>query len=659
MAVITTYPGVYIDELPSPVRTIVGVPTAVTAFVGAAARGRTDLEGPTHITSWADFERVYGGLDAGSSMSYAVYQYYLNGGSEAEIVRVLPSGPAVAATIDLGNNVILQASTPGAEGNDLQARVDYATDGTGTYTLKVRPGSDNTKIKQWSGIEPGATADKDTSLQKKVTELVSADGSEPYGGPPASPKPPKLESGEPGDEWAVPNLAHGTGGISKVGPASIELDTGDVATKVTLQAKSAGAWGNRLRARVDYKALDPSDSTSWNLTVLDTATGAVERFLSISTDSTSQRGLPRTLLASSQLVTSSDPGSHRPTESPNPTKPGADPFADPDAGNSKTYSEGSGGSDGPPLSAADLSGGDDGEEAQIGIYALIKSDIFNILCIPPPDDITDFSSVLGPALQLCLDRRAMLIVDPPDASYGNSVNPWTDVASAVSGGQTPPVTGDSTTNAAIYFPRVAMPDPLQNGVVREFAPCGVMAGVWARTDATRGVWKAPAGIDASLNGVVSPSVLMTDLENGELNPLGVNCLRTFPIIGPVAWGARTMRGADALANPWKYLPVRRTALFLEESLYRGTKWVVFEPNDEPLWSAIRLNVGAFMNTQFRQGAFQGSTAREAYLVKCDKENNPQNDIDRGIVNILVGFAPLKPAEFVIIHIEQLAGQLAT
>ena len=114
-----------------------------------------------------------------------------------------------------------------------------------------------------------------------------------------------------------------------------------------------------------------------------------------------------------------------------------------------------------------------------------------------------------------------------------------------------------------------------------------------------------------------------------------------------------------LTDQWKYLPVRRLALYIESSLFQGTQWVVFEPNDEPLWSAIRLNVGAFMNSLFQQGAFQGQTAQDAYLVKCDQENNPQNTIDQGIVNILVGFAPLKPAEFVIIQIEQLAGQLQT
>jgi phage tail sheath protein FI len=152
---------------------------------------------------------------------------------------------------------------------------------------------------------------------------------------------------------------------------------------------------------------------------------------------------------------------------------------------------------------------------------------------------------------------------------------------------------------------------------------------------------------------------MTDDENGKLNRIGINCLRSFPVYGNVIWGARTMDGADELASDWKYIPVRRTALFIEESLYRGTKWVVFEPNDEPLWSQIRLNIGAFMHDLFRKGAFQGKTPKEAYLVKCDSETTTQNDINSGIVNILVGFAPLKPAEFVIIQIQQLAGQIDT
>jgi phage tail sheath protein FI len=179
----------------------------------------------------------------------------------------------------------------------------------------------------------------------------------------------------------------------------------------------------------------------------------------------------------------------------------------------------------------------------------------------------------------------------------------------------------------------------------------------ARTDTNRGVWKAPAGLDAALAGVVGLDAELNDQENGLLNPLGINCLRAFPVYGRVAWGARTLRGADQLADEYKYIPVRRLALYIEESLYRGTKWVVFEPNDEPLWAQIRLNIGAFMHNLFRQGAFQGATPRDAYFVKCDRETTTQTDINLGIVNIVVGFAPLKPAEFVIIKLQQMAGQI--
>jgi phage tail sheath protein FI len=173
------------------------------------------------------------------------------------------------------------------------------------------------------------------------------------------------------------------------------------------------------------------------------------------------------------------------------------------------------------------------------------------------------------------------------------------------------------------------------------------------------VWKAPAGIDASLSGISGLTTVLTDLQNGTLNIQAINCLRDFPVYGDVIWGARTLRGNDQVGSEWKYVPIRRTALFLESSLYEGTQWVVFEPNDETLWGQIRLNVGAFMQGLFLQGAFQGTTPQQAYFVKCDAENNPQASIARGIVNILVGFAPLYPAEFVVIQIQQMAGQSQT
>jgi hypothetical protein len=242
----------------------------------------------------------------------------------------------------------------------------------------------------------------------------------------------------------------------------------------------------------------------------------------------------------------------------------------------------------------------------------------------------------------------MLIVDPPRR---------TQIADAAAmqgwvGGGTAPA---GTPNAAVYFPGIQVTDPLDGNRLREIGPSGALAGIYARTDVSRGVWKAPAGIDAALRGAVLARTV-NESDSARLNPIGVNVLRTLPVIGNVVWGARTLFGADQRASEWKYVSVRRTAFYIETSLADGLGWVVFEPNDEPLWAQIRLNVGAFMQDLFRQGAFQGSTPREAYLVKCDRTTTTQSDIDRGVVNILVGFAPLKPAEFVVIRIQQLAGQ---
>jgi Bacteriophage tail sheath protein len=292
--------------------------------------------------------------------------------------------------------------------------------------------------------------------------------------------------------------------------------------------------------------------------------------------------------------------------------------------------------------------------AKSGMYALFDVDLFNILCIPATMKLPDLQAaqVAANAAALCTQRRAMYLLDVPQHDATRDTVPaimtWLDVHS-----------GLRSRNAALYFPRADIADPLNGFRLRQVAPSGTVAGLWARTDGSRGVWKAPAGTEASLAGVQKLEYKLTDPENGVLNPLAINCLRTFPIYGPVCWGARTLFGADQMADDYKYIPIRRLALYIEESLYRGTQWAVFEPNDTPLWSQLRLNVGAFMQTLFRQGAFQGSTPTDAYFVRCDDKTNPQASINLGIVNIIVGFAPLKPAEFVVIQIQQMAGQIAT
>jgi uncharacterized protein len=276
-----------------------------------------------------------------------------------------------------------------------------------------------------------------------------------------------------------------------------------------------------------------------------------------------------------------------------------------------------------------------------GLYNLDKVDQFNLLCVPGQ---TSAATIL--ALQkFCRERRAFLIIDcDQSATYSH-----------LKGGPGN-IVGDDSINAAFYFPWLLAADPLQATAPREFPPCGFVAGVYARTDMNRGVWKSPAGTGAALNSVigVNPDKALNDADNGVLNQKGINCIRTLPPSGVLVWGARTLRGGDN-SSEWKYVAMRRFALFIEESIDRGLQWTVFEPNGERLWANIRQSVGDFMYKLFRQGGLMGTTPKEAYFVKCDRETTTQSDIDTGIVNVLVGFAPLKPAEFIIIRIKQLAG----
>jgi phage tail sheath protein FI len=587
------YPGLYVQEIPSGVHPITGVPTSNTAFVDFIARG--PLNQAVELTSLADFERSFGGVDTRSEASYAILQYYLNGGSISWCVRVAASN-ATPASVDL----------PGENGGP----------GSGA------PGS---------GV-PGSGP--------------------PGSGPPGSGPP---GSGPPGS---------GPPGSGPPGPAA-------AAPALQVSAANPGEWGNNLRVAVDHNVRDATGAIvaqAFNLVVqevqpsgaqLTVVTTEVWRGLSMDTTSAQfveavingnstlisvkalSVGSPPAATADDAVTASADSAFVRLGQGPNSTagSSGYDPH-------SPEWLSGEG--------ASALTGDPD---KHTGLYALtaIAPDIFNILCLPSVANLGNDQafSVLTEAEALCEQARAFLLIDPPsslDSATDPSVNlsKMKDFVTALEG------QGLRHRNAAVYYPRLQIPDPL-GPQPRTVGPSGTLAGIYASTDAARGVWKAPAGSDAALRGA-SVLVKLTDSENGELNPRGVNALRVFPVFGGVSWGARTLVGADQIASEWKYIPVRRTALFIEESLYEGLKWTVFEPNDEPLWSQIRLNVGAFMHGLFRQGAFQGKSPQEAYLVKCDSETTTQADIDLGVVNILVGFAPLKPAEFVVIQIQQLAGQ---
>lgn len=418
--------------------------------------------------------------------------------------------------------------------------------------------------------------------------------------------------------------------------STISIDSADAGTSLDFEASSPGAWGNDYAVGISRRA---DDATRFRVTVhvvdSDGNETPVESFENLSMDPDDRRFVATLVNEQSLFVrvgitgTSTTPPSD--TASPHPLL-------------GDTGSGGTAGEDGTVLvpdtadfeSALSAGGGSD------GVNLLERVDLFNILCVPAQTT----PSVVGQLQAFCRRHRAFYIADCAES----------DDFASLQGGLDGGITGSDSINSAFYFPWLRAPDPLQEGRPRSFPPSGFVAGLFARTDTTRGVWKAPAGTEASVNGVSGLTEVLTDLENGTLNVQAINCLRRFSVYGNVVWGARTLAGHNDRGSEWKYVPVRRIALFLEESLYRGTQWVVFEPNDETLWSQIRLNLGAFMQGLFLQGAFQGSSARDAYFVKCDAETTTQADIDRGIVNIHIGFAPLKPAEFVVLKIQQIAGQ---
>ena len=643
MPVTPTFPGVYVEEIPSGVRTIAGVATSIGAFVGYFKRG--SMKKAVQLFSFGDFEREHGGLDGASETSYAIQQFFLNGGTQAFVVRTAAAGTAVASAIALKESptavsaiLKITALNEGKWGDNVRVDVDYNTTSPGTtcnLTVtelvnaggQLQPG----QVEVFRNLIIDATKSNDAkSTINNGSKLVQADY---MNSPTAAMRPAQ------------------TGTLSKtLAPADLSgLSNGDAMT-VILNGSNAGTVTMAAPLPTTYAAL---------ATVITTQLRAITSLQKASATVLGSASTQQFIQIKSGTSTASDVLTFSGTLA---TKLGL--LAADNRSNVQQYALGGvavaaqalpgvaqqAGSDGTAPTAADLIGV---QASKTGMFMLEDVDLFNILCIPDTMNLVDTQAaqVAASAEVYCEARRAFYILDVPQKDQVrdqvDEIMTWLDQNATL-----------RHKNAALYYPRPQIADPLNDFRLRLAAPSGLVAGLYARTDGERGVWKAPAGTEAALRGVQALEYTLTDPENGVLNPLAINSLRRFPVYGNVCWGARTLVGADAQASEWKYIPVRRLALYLEESLYRGLKWVVFEPNDEPLWAQIRLNAGAFMHDLFRQGAFQGKTPREAYLVKCDSETTTQSDINRGIVNIVVGFAPLKPAEFVIIKIQQLAGQIA-
>ncbi|MCC5808282.1 MAG: hypothetical protein JJU00_18285 [Opitutales bacterium] len=731
-----SHPGVYIEEVPSGNRTITGVSTSITAFIGRTAKGPVDRA--TRITNYGSFEKQFGGLWQHSPLSYAVRQFFQNGGADAVIVRIANTLGA-PATIDLNagdETISLEAAMPGPSGHFLRLGVstedadtlltvsEYTRTRNGDEILvreEVYSGSDGASLETalaaavdantamvrtaegsdgWvtlpdnltatdltggtpiarpaAAILPSAATDETPALTIEasdngaeandnaisiyhsrtspdhftiVAEEQQASGEYTELGRVENTTAAELDANwknedEPTDFFDRISLVddhpqlnsrplaverrHFSGGTDDAKASASFLTTG-----LAVAAANPGSWGNRIKLSVDHETSNPGDDALFNLIVEATDSQgrsiASEEHRNLSVDPEAARFVTTVLHQASALIRIDARGLAIPRVAPDET---TSPI--------RLH----GGYDGGEITTANITGtGMQGSKK--GLYLLEDTDLFNIMVIPPLTPDTDVPEALWTeALAYCKKRRAILIIDPPAI--------WHSPDEAINGVDDMSDLRDP--NSVLYFPRVQAVDPLRDNMLSTFVPSGIMAGLMSRTDAERGVWKAPAGPDAWLVGVSAFSYALIDGEVGQLNPLGINCLQAKLAFGPVAWGGRTLVGADRLASEWKYLPVRRVALMIQESIYRGMQWAEFEPNDAALWQQLRLAGDNFMNQLYRRGAFQGSSPDEAYFVKCDSETTTQADIDLGIVNMDIGFRPLKPAEFVVIRIRQIAGQ---
>jgi hypothetical protein len=616
-----TAPGVYVEELPSVVRTIVGVSTSTTAFVGRTRRGVVDRA--VQISSFGEFDRRFGGLWNQSDLGHIVRQFFENGGREAIVVRVQSGGSPATGSVP-GDMVVAAPDAARALPAFDHLRVQVTHGGTpGDYTLAI--GAEDA-----SGTVLTDAATPPNPFTVSVPLSLAGDPAAALNAATTATTPPialaGLVSAAPGARPAETTAPH----VQSVdGEARLPIPEA-----FSFSAADPGRWGDGIEVTIDP---DPAGGT-FTLSA---------RLVEASGREVESEAFHNLVPAPGAVTYVGDVLASRSTLLRLVSAPGALPAA-------AATSVLSGGSDGSQPGIAAYQGS---EANRTGLRALDEIDVVNLLCVPFPEPVTVVSETdrasfwSGTALPWCQARGAFAIVDPPPSWSGF------DAVSTDLGRATGWITALRSPFGAQYFPNVLAPDPLQENRLRPFPPCGVVAGVIARTDGSRGVWKAPAGSEAALAGVLDLHATLTDGEQGVLNREGVNCLRSWPGFGRVVWGARTLVGEDRRASEWKYVPVRRLASFLEQSLLRGTRWAVFEGNDEALWSQIRLNIGGFLHQLFRQGAFAGRTPAEAYFVKCDADTTTQADIDAGIVNVRIGFAPVKPAEFVIIQIQQMAGQV--
>lgn len=566
MSATYSYPGIYLTEGADIPRTVTPATTSMTAILGMYARGPVDQA--VLVTSLSEFNAQFGGDTIEGLATYAVMQFFANGGTGAWIVRL--------SAIDS------RSGTAGLEGLTITANSPGAWSSTYAVSFEVSKVPGNLD----ATVSPPAP---------KLVDFVVTQGLGGGGSPPGPP-PPELER--------IPRLpTNDLGKLAALISNASQYVTAAIDTTVTNPAPVAAA---------SPRFLDGGNDGTWNAT---------------------------TFLEAVKMQIG---------DAPTPAQPPAD--------------TGAAGAPAPTVHGP--------------LLDLIAPQVFNILCIPDlvwvePGDQT---VAIEAAHQYAAAHHAFLLVDPPPPEEALSAAPsWSDTTTTVDrvgivptemealvSGWGEPILRKGMNSGAVYYPWLVIPDPLQAGAQVYVPPSGTIAGVYAATDAARGVWKAPAGVDAALNGVIGlADTTIDDTANGQMNVLGVNALRTFPVYSTVVWGSRTLSGGDLLDDPWKYVPVRRLTDYIEQTLLQSLKWAIFEPNAPALWASISLEVGSFMSSLYAAGAFFGATAAQAFQVVCDQTTTSPADLLNGIVRVIVGFQPVEPAEFVVLNIKLNAGAAAS
>ncbi|MEU6797695.1 phage tail sheath C-terminal domain-containing protein [Nonomuraea wenchangensis] len=639
-----TYPGVYVAETPGGARPLDIASTSTAAFLGLAEMGP---ETATRVTSWTEFQRLYGSFTSDGFLAHSVFQYFNNGGRMCYIVRVVRPD-ATAASVTVNNRadtpapgVVFSARSRGRWGNTLLLQISNGTNDPGNeFRLRIRRQRDASESVENAnasppledfdnlGVDPAmpnfvvaVLARNSTLLDAQIVtaNTVVQRGRLTGGGPPT-----------------LPLGANRTFHINLDSDGFQQVALPDAAGTAGAAADVAAAIQTAVRALTKRRTSTDATAFSGFTCTVEPVEGSQRLVLRSGTTTalSSVRVQPGAANDGTESLRLSLAAGARAEDGAAPRRPA----------NAEVIQVGDA-AKAPPV--ADVAPGDDGKPERTTVR--LFSDAFSRL-----DGLTDASllAVPGEGTPAMLDSGLAYCAQRPlqDMFYLGETD-WHDDTVAEAEQFRRKLTL-SNSYGALYFPWVKAIDPA--GVSDApilLPPSGYVAGLYARIDARRGVWKAPAGTEAGLNGVVGLAAELGDVQHGVLNPLGVNVVRRFPGVGVVAFGARTITSDPA----WRHVPVRRTAIMLRVSIYNGIQWAVFEPNDEPLWSQLRLSIGSFMMTLYRQQAFQGATPSQAFFVKCDAETTTQADIDAGVVNIQVGFAPLKPAEFVIVKISQQAG----